>query len=173
MKQPIAGVMPTDLGEAPLMTVWPSIGAFAAGRWVGGLCALPIGIAPFTLGKIMALATIPVSLVVYFWRLMPGYCRRYAVTTRRIVIRRGLTAVEDRWINLDEFDEIRIEVLPGQTWLRCADVSFRRDGHEMMRLAGVSHPEPFRQACLKAQTALVSVGRVIRQQMTAAQAGAV
>ena len=170
MSHPIAGVTPPELAEAPLITAWPTLGAHPLGRWVGQLCSAKGGFGPFTIGNFFALATIPVSLAVFFWQLLPFLCRRYAVTTRRIIIRRGLSAVEDKWINLDEFDQVAIEVLPGQAWLRSGDISFRRDGAELMRLSGVSRPEVFRHACLKAQTALVSVAKVVRQQAAAAAA---
>ena len=47
--QPITGVTPTDLAEAPLTTVWPTLGAHPAGRWVGRLGAISAGVGPLTL----------------------------------------------------------------------------------------------------------------------------
>lgn len=169
MKQPITGVTPPDLAEAALMTVWPTIGATAAGRLVGRLSANATGVGFFTLGKLFALATIPLSLTIFCWQLLPYACRRYALTTRRIVIRKGLSAGEDRWISLEEFDTIAIEILPGQAWLHCGDVSFRHGGRELLRLAGVSRPEVFRRACLKAQKALMAVRQVVQQELAAAR----
>jgi hypothetical protein len=158
MSQPIAGVVPPELAEAPLMTVWPSIGANRLGRWIGRMCAVSTGFGSFfTLGKLLALLLIPLALGAYFWRLMPYICRRYLLTTRRIIICKGLNAVPERWINLDEFDRIEVEVLPGQAWLRAAEVRFLRGNHELLRLSGVPHPQVFRQACLKARDALLLV----------------
>ena len=65
------------------MTIWPTIGAIAPGRWVGQLSGLRLGWGFFTLGKLFALATIPVSLVVFCWQLLPGVCRRYVLTNLR------------------------------------------------------------------------------------------
>jgi hypothetical protein len=156
-----------------MMTVWPTIGATAAGRWVGRLAAVQAGFGGFfTLGKLGALATIPISLAVFCWQLLPYVCRRYAVTNRRIVIRKGLRALEDRWIRLDEFEAIAIETLPGQAWLRCGEVVFRRGGSELLRLSGVSRPEVFRRACLKAQMALLSVRQTLERQWAAAEPAA-
>jgi hypothetical protein len=107
-------------------------------------------------------------VAVFCWQLMPYVCRRYAVTNRRIVIRRGLLPVDERWIDLDEFDSIAIEVLPGQAWLHAGDVIFKWSGSEVLRLPGVSRPEVFRQACLRAQQALLSVRDVLRQQAAGA-----
>ena len=66
------------ISELPSMTVWPSIAAFPLGRKIGQLCGISSGIGKFfTVGKLMALATIPISLGLFFWRLAPGVARRY------------------------------------------------------------------------------------------------
>jgi hypothetical protein len=152
------------------MTLWPTIGATATGRLVGRLSGVRIGFGFFRLGKLFALATIPVSLVVFFWQLMPIVCRRYSLSNRRVVIRKGLAAAEGPSIRLDEFDGIDVVVLPGQQWLHAGEVVFRRAGTEVFRLTGVSRPEVFRHVCLKAQTAWISMRQVREQQLVAAQA---
>jgi hypothetical protein len=168
MNQPIAGVMPSELAETTCKVTWPTIGATHLGRLVGRLAAVRIGLGEFfTLGKLFALATIPLSVAVFGWQLLPYVCRRYTVTNRRIIIRKGLTAVDGRWISLDDFDSIGIEVLPGQEWLHAGDLVFRHGDTEVLRLAGVSRPEVFRQVCLTARNALVSVRDVVRQQQAA------
>lgn len=169
-KQPIAGVAPPQLDEVTATTVWPSIGALASGRWIGKLCGAKAGLGSFfTVGKLLALATIPVSLVLYFWKVMPWACFRYRLTNRRIVIQKGLRPVDREWIDLDQFDDVRVEILPGQEWLKVGDLVFLHNGKELLRLAGVPRPEIFRQVCLKARQAVVSVNQVLREQ----QAGAV
>jgi hypothetical protein len=150
------------------MTVWPGIGSMTAGRWVGSLSGNRIGNGFFTLGKILALATIPLSLAVYFWRLMPGLCRRYALTSQRVTVRFGLTAKPGPSIALEGFDAIDVVVLPGQEWLHAGDLVFKREGKEVFRLPGVSRPEGFRHACLKARSALLQT-RAVRQQLAAAE----
>ena len=148
------------------MTVWPTIGATAAGRWVGRLCGVKLGRGFFTLGKLLALATIPLSLAVFIWQLLPAVCRRYRLTDRRLTIQNGYKAIERRAIGLDEFDAIDLTILPGQDWLHAGELVFRRGGSEVFRLSGVSRPEVFRQVCLKAQTALVSFRGVLAEQAT-------
>ena len=132
------------------------------GRIVGRLCGLRVGYGFFTLGKLFALATIPVSLAVFCWQLMPVVCRRYAVTSRRIAILKGLSAVEGPSLALNEFDAIDVVVLPGQDWLRAGEVVFRRSGADVFRLTGVSRPEIFRRACLKARTAVIAFDELVR-----------
>jgi hypothetical protein len=146
------------------MTVWPTIGATALGRGVGRLCGVKLGIGFFTLGKLLALATIPLSLTVFVWQLLPFVCRRYSLTDRRILVRLGYKAVERQAIGLDEFDAIDVVILPGQDWLHAGELVFRRGGSEVFRLAGVSRPEVFRQVCRKAQTALLGFRAVMAEQ---------
>jgi hypothetical protein len=165
MNQPIAGVTPSELAEVTCKVVWPTIGATRAGRLVGRLSAVRFGVGEFfTLGKLLALAMIPLSVAVFGWQLLPCVCRRYTLTNRRIIIRKGLTAVDGRWISLDDFDSIDIEVLSGQEWLDAGDLIFRHGDLEVLRLAGVSRPETLRQVCLTARNALVSVHDVVQRQ---------
>ncbi len=58
-------------GEVTSMTIWPSIGTYPPGRTIGRLCDSRVGWGFFTLGKVMAAVTIPVSLVFFAWRLLP------------------------------------------------------------------------------------------------------
>ena len=163
----------TAFADDPAMTVWPSIAAFSLGRTVGQLCSISLGLGKFfTVGKFMAVATIPVSLGLFFWRLMPGLAKRYMLTTKRIVVCKGLGAVEVQAIGLDEFDSLDIEVLPGQEFLRAGDLVFRADGKEVFRLSGVQHPEGFRQACLRGQRALLTVSRALADQAERAETAA-
>ena len=169
MPQPVAAVMPSDLAEVTCKVVWPTIGATRAGRFVGRLADVRLGVGQFfTLGKLLALATIPVSLTVFCWQLMPYVCRRYALTNRRIIIRKGLRPVDERWVNLDEFEAIDVEVLPGQQWLHAGNLIFRHGGQEVLRLSGVSRPEIFRHVCHTSRNALLCVRNVVQQQAAGA-----
>lgn len=144
--------------------VWPTIGAFGCGRLVGQLSAIRVGVGRvFTLGNVFALATIPISLGVFAWQLMPFVMRRYGLTNRRIVVLKGLTRVEERSVGLDEFDAIEIRVLPGQEWLRTGEMIFLRDGQEVFRLPGVPRPHTFREICLKQRTSLLAVRNIVQQ----------
>lgn len=165
MNSPIAGVTPAELTEVPCKIVWPTIAATALGRLVGRLSAIRLGWGEiFTLGKLLAVATLPLSLLVYFWQLTPYGCRRYMLTNRRIIIRKGLMAVDQRWIGFEEFDTIDIEVLPGQEWLHAGDLVLRRGGAEVLRLAGIPRPETVRHLCLNMRMALLSVRNVVERQ---------
>jgi hypothetical protein len=169
MHHPIPGVMPSDLTEVTCRVVWPTIGATRAGRIVGQMGAVQLGFGEFfTLGKLLAIASIPLALVVFAWQLMPCVCRRYALSNRRIIIRKGLMPVDEHWIALDEFDTVDVEVLPGQQWLHAGELIFKRGGSEVLRLSGVSRPDVFRHVCQAARTAVVSVRDVVQQQLARA-----
>ncbi len=169
MKQSIPGVTPSDLAEVTCKVVWPTIAATRLGRVVGRLAAIRLGCGEFfTLGKLLAVATIPVSLAVFAWQLMPYVCRRYTITNRRIIIRKGLSALDQCWISLDDFDAIVIDVLAGQEWFHAGDLVFRRGETEVLRLAGVPRPETVRQFCLTAQRAELDVHDVLRRQAAGA-----
>ena len=58
---------------------------------------------------------------------------------------------------LDRFDEIEVEVLPGQEWYFAGDLVFKRGDDVTLRLRGVSRPESFRQVCMKAHLSHVGV----------------
>ena len=165
MKQAIAGVVPSDLAEVTCKVVWPTIAATRLGRMVGRLAEVRFGFGEFlTLGTLFTVATIPVSLAVFAWQLLPYVCRRYTLTNRRIIVRKGLMALDERWISLDDFDSIDVEVLPGQQWLHAGDLIFRHGDSQVLRLAGVSRPETVRQFTLMARAALVDVRQVVERQ---------
>ena len=151
--------------ESTLTVRWPTITATAPGRWAGRFATIgPDFGTVVSLGTLLSIATLPVSLAVYAWQLMPFVARRYRLTDRRIVIQRGLTPVDGDSIGYDEFDAIEVETLAGQEWLHAGELVFRRDGKEVLRFSGVSRPEVFRQVCLEAQNARLAVDRILAQQ---------
>ena len=158
MPQPIAGVSPAETKEMTVMTVWPSVAMYAPGRWLGrqyGRRWPDVYI--FRIGNLLALLFIPVALVLFFMRVAPGIGRRYRLTNRRIIVERGIVGVEERYVDLDRFDTITIDVLPGQEWYDAGDLVFSQGNVETFRLPGVSRPEAFRHTCLKAHMVHVGV----------------
>jgi len=148
MKQPIAGVAPAETREVTVMTVFPTLAATATGRLMGRLCNVRAGYGFFTLGKLFAVLLIPFAVPLFVYTLLPFVMRRYRLTNRRVVIQKGLRAIDERWVDFDRFDSIDVEVLPGQEWLPAGDLIFRRGTLETFRLKGVARPETFRRTCL-------------------------
>lgn len=172
MKQPIAGVTPASEREATIMTVWPSLAATGYGRWWGRVFENRLGITlfgiPLTVGRLMAMASIPLILPIYFHMLVPRLpfvlwgvpnpaCRRYRLTNRRVIVEQPFGGGEQKSVSLDRFDAIAIEVQPGQGWYPAGDLVFRDGAIETFRLLGVPHPEGFRQTCYKAHQVFVGV----------------
>ena len=162
MKQAIAGVTPATEREVTQMTDWPSVaamslGPFPVGLWLGRLYAIRSGFFIFTLGNLFCLLSIPLAILLYFRRIGPFVATRYRLTNRRIVVERGLSGKEDRSIGLDQFDQIDLEIQPGQEWYDAGDLVFMQNKMERFRLPGVSRPQAFRQTCLKAHQAYIGV----------------
>ena len=161
MSQAIAGVSPESISERTVMVVWPSNSAYWPGRLLGRGYALK---GPFRnnkilwLGNLVALATIPVALAIYFWRILPfGIGMRYRLTNRRIIVERGATWKEEKSLELDKFDAIDIDVRPGQEWYHAGDLVFRKGETVVFRLEGVGYPEAFRTTLMKSNRAYVGV----------------
>jgi len=164
MTEPASTPIP-EPAEKTSKVVWPTIGATRCGRFVGRLCAVRLGLGGFfTVGKLMAVATIPISLGVFAWQLLPGVMRRYCLTSRRVVVQKGLTRVEERSIGLDEFETIEIRVLRGHEWLRTGDLIFVRSGQEVFQLSGVPRPQVFREICRKQRSTLLAVRHALGRQ---------
>src|SRR4051812_8461788 len=125
MKQAIAGVAPPELGEVTVMTIWPSIAATGLGRALGRLYGIQAGMGIITLGRLFMLATAPLALMLYFAVRMPWSIRRYRLTNRRVLVERGLQSKEERFVDLDRFDTITVDVLPGEAAHHAGDLIFR------------------------------------------------
>lgn len=155
-------------GERTVMNVWPSISAGRWGRWLGRLFANRTGIrlsgVSITWGWIRVFLWIPLALLLYLKKIAPripliliGWknqdCRRYRLTSERLVVDHPFYGDEYGSIRLDEFETSELEVRPGHKWFRAADIVFRRGPSEVFRLAGVPHAEAFRQTCMKTKSA--------------------
>lgn len=178
LPQPIAGVSPPELKETTIMTVWPSIAATGIGQTLGRLFQIKAGIWVFTVGNMIALASIPLvtalilhSLIFNFFAGLPfigflfapiaGTVRRYILTNRRVMIATGLNPKPSQYVDLDRFDSIEVVVQPGQEWYPAGDLIFRKGKIETFQLKGVRRPETFRQTVMKARDAFVGVKKAM------------
>jgi hypothetical protein len=179
MKQAIAGVTPASVAEKTVMVVWPSVAAFASGRWLGRLYSIKTGYGIFTIGNFLALASIPHALFLYAYRLATGKCyrltnrrvielatslqllsqQRFPYRTPKVVIGREVKSIE-----LDRFDAIEVRIQPGQEWFHAGDLVFKLGQVETFRLEGVSRPHTFRQTCLKCHLAYIGVKQALERQ---------
>ena len=86
-----------------------------------------------------------------------GLPRKYRLTTQRVLVERAILGMPERSVSLDRFDNIAIDVRPGQAWYPAGDLVFKQKGVETFRLPGVRRPETFRQTCLKAHLSHIGV----------------
>lgn len=162
MKQAIAGVVPSQLKEATVTIEWQTIAATGLGRFLGRLYAIQAGFWIFTLGRLFMLLSIPLALGLYFLMLAPWNVRRYRLTNRRVIIEKGPNFKPDQFVDLDRFDNIEIDVRPGQAWYPAGDLVFKLGPVETLRLVGVGHPDVFRAVCMKAHQAYVGVKKATK-----------
>ena len=164
MKQAIAGVTLPSQGEVTIMSVWPSISIFGLGRTLGDMFSIRAGFYPITVGHLLALATIPVSLGLYGLRTLI----RFRLTNRRVIDERGPKFEEVGSVELDRFDSIEVVVRPGQGWYDSGDLVFRQGNVETFRLEGVSRPHAFRSTCMKARAGFVGVKDAVAKELARA-----
>src|SRR5204863_1014585 len=116
--QAIPGVVPAQIKETTVMTVWPSVAKYGLGRTLGTLFDIRWpDVYFFRLGRLIALASIPVALVLFFMRIAPFIGTRYRLTNRRLIVERGLSGGEHKAVDLDRFDPTNTEDQPGQPGL--------------------------------------------------------
>ena len=167
MIQAIAGVAPPEQREVTVAIVWPSIAAYSIGRFLGRLYSIKAGFYIFRLGNLLALASIPLALPLYFVKVLPVVGCRIRLTNRRIIVERGLSGKEERSVALDRFNQVDIVVRPGQAWFDAGDLVFRKDKTETFRIEGIARVEAFRQMCLKSQRAFSGVQEAMRRELAA------
>ncbi len=152
-------------------------GDWPVGRFLGRLYAIKLGVPPLTVGHLLAVASIPVVVGLYFGRfvsdllraipivgpllILPAGAHRYVLTNRRVVVRGGLVPIDQSWVALNRFDSIAIDVRPGQAWYRAGDLVFRLGAIETFRLAGVVRPDTFRHTCLETRRGYLGVEEAV------------
>lgn len=143
--------------EVACKTFWPTLGATRLGRWIGRLAMLGPGSGPLRLGALLLVLLVPLALAVFLWQVLPPVIRRYRLTTRRIIVHKGLPPREEASLGLDQFDDIRVDVRPGQEYYHAADLVFLHDHREVLRLPGIPRPDVIRQLCLQTRATFRAV----------------
>lgn len=142
--QAIAGVVPTDVAETVVMQVWPSISALRLGQVLGRIYSVPL------LVRVpLILATLWLVVILYVYQRF----RRYTLTTRRIIVQRGVRAQPLQDLALEQLEEIRVRVRPGQAFYRAGDLELIGGEGAALVLPGVQCPETFRRNILAARDA--------------------
>ena len=143
-QQVATGVVPPQLGEAVIREVWPSVTIIPTVASLGRKLIRSIFLAP--LGWLLLLP-------VYFLKVLPFIARRYTLTNRRLMVRRGIKAVPSAEVALGYIDDVRLVDSTIDTFFRSATLEIISNGKVALTLPAVSDPEGFRRAILDARIA--------------------
>ncbi len=148
-KLPVTGLLPPQRGEALIRETWPGVND------VPGVAALA-----HTLMRTLVLAPVAWLLLApcYFKKVLPFIAKRYTLTNRRLMIRRGLKPKPAREVALADIDDVRIEEGTFNSFYRTATLEVVSNGQVAMRLRAVKDPESFRRAILGAKVAWARAG---------------
>ncbi len=140
----VTGLVPPQRGEALIRETWPGVNDVPG---VAGLAQ--------TLMRTIVLAPLAWLLLApcYFKKILPFIAKRYTLTNRRVMIRRGLKPKPTREVALPEIDDVRIEEGSFNSFYRTATLEIVSKGQVAMRLGAVKDPETFRLAILNSKAA--------------------
>ncbi len=143
-KQPVTGLTPPERGEAMIRETWPGVND------VPGIAGLA-----HTLMRTIILAPLAWLLLApcYFKKILPFIAKRYTLTNRRVMIRRGLKPKPVREVALSDIEDVRIEDGTFSSFYRTATLEIVAHGSVAMHLRAVKDPETFRRAILNAKVA--------------------
>jgi hypothetical protein len=145
--QAVTGVVPPQLGEGRIREAWPSLLGVAPG--------------PAALGKklVQSWFLTPVGWLVlaplFALKFAPFVCKRYTLTNRRLMIRKGLKPVAVSEVPLDQIDEVRLDPAQVDPFFVSGTLEIVSKGQVVLTLPGVPEPEGFRHAIINAVKAWV------------------
>ncbi|MBI3410039.1 MAG: PH domain-containing protein [Planctomycetes bacterium] len=142
----VTGVVSPEMGEARIREVWPSVASSAGVAGLGKTLTRTILLAP--LGWLLMAGA-------YFGKVMPFLARRYTLTNRRVMIRKGWKGVVHQEVALGKIDDVRLKADDNTDFFRAATLEIVSDGQTAMIMPGVPDPESFRQAILNTRNAWV------------------
>ena len=143
-KLAVTGLVPPQRGEAIIRETWPGVDD------VPGIAGLA-----HTLMRTIVLAPVAWLLLApcYFKKILPFIAKRYTLTNKRVMIRRGLKPIPAREVALTDIEGVRIQEGTLNSFYRTATLEIIARGLVAMRLRAVKDPETFRRAILNAKVA--------------------
>jgi len=136
--------MPPQRAEAMIRETWPGVNDVPA---VAGLA--------HSLMRTIVLAPVAWLLLApcYFKKILPFIAKRYTLTNRRVMIRRGLKPVPTHEVALADIEDVRIAEGSYNAFYRTATLDVISKGQVALHLRAVKDPESFRRAVLNAKSA--------------------
>jgi Bacterial PH domain len=147
LAQAVSGVVPPEIAEANIRTVWPSVTEVSRP-------AANLG-AALTRTRVLAPLAWLLMAPLYFKKILPFLAKRYRLTNRRLMVCRGIKAKPKQEIALADIDEVRIVEGSFHPFYKSADLEVVSGGQVKLRLPGVPEAEGFRQSILNALMAWV------------------
>lgn len=144
--QPVTGLTPPQLAEARIREVWPSVASAPAIAGLGRMLTHTYILAP--------LGWLIMSLV-YFGKILPFLMRRYRLTNRRVMIRKGWSGTSAGEVELKDIDDVRLTTDANSAFFRAGNLEILNGGKPVLTLTGIPEPESFRQLILNARNAWV------------------
>jgi hypothetical protein len=145
-KQAVTGVVSTQQAEVMIRERWPSVARFGAVAGLGRQLTRTILLAP--------LAWLLMGPF-YFAKVLPIVGRRYTLTNRRLMIRKGWSARPVKEVPLDQIDDIQIQYDSNSDFFRAGTLEVVFGGKVVLSMPGTPGAEAFRLAILNACTAWV------------------
>jgi hypothetical protein len=143
-KQAVAGLVPPEVAEALIREEWPSVAVFSGPASLGRILICSIALAP--LGWMLLLP-------VYFLKILPFIAKRYTLTNRRLMIRRGLKPVPSHEVALCDIDEVRVRKDANSAFYRAGSLEIISKGRSVLTIPGVPEPDSFRLSILNSAKA--------------------
>src|SRR5215831_10244327 len=140
-KQAVTGLVPPQIDEAVIRTVWPTIAVFSGPAALGRMMMRTIILAP---------AAWLMLAVPYFLRVIPFLARPYTLTNRRLMIQKGMRLNPKKEVSLADIDEVRVVEDSNSRFYRSANLEIISNGSVVMTLKAVPSAESFRQAIINA-----------------------
>lgn len=147
VQHPITGVVPPEMGEVRIRECWPSVASSKGIATLGKMLTRTIVLAPLA-WMLMALS--------YFAKVMPFTARRYELTNRRVMIRRGWTAKISDEVALNRIGDVRVVNDDNSDFFRASTLHIIGEGSDqpVLILPAVPEAENFRRTILHARDAL-------------------
>ena len=145
-QQIVTGVVPPQVGEALIREIFPSVAAHP------GLASLGRTLTRTIIGAPLAWF---LMFFVYFPKVMPVVGRRYTLTNRRLMIRRGILRKPSWEVPLADIDDVRIRLDANSEFFRAGNLDIVSQGKVIYTLPGVPEPESFRHSIINACKAWV------------------
>src|SRR6267378_3474055 len=144
--QAITGLIPPGVSEALIRQNWPSVAMNPTIATLGRKLSLTYILAP--LGWLL-------MALVFFGKFFPLTAVRYAVTNKRVLIRKGITGVPGAEVPLSEIDDVRVVTDANSDFFRAGTLEIISGGQVRLTLPGVPEPEGFKHAIINACNAWV------------------